>query len=270
VVVADAGYGVSGPFRRELEARGLYYVVGVTDQMVVFAEEPRWEWPQEAARGAHRPRSRPRLAKGSPQPVTLAELAARTPLRRVTWRQGTKGPLSARFAWLRVWPTDGWAQGQCAGAPPHWLLIERREDGSVRYAFSNLPANTSRLAAVRYWHSRWPVEQGYQQMKEELGLDHFEGRSWHGFHRHAVLVMMAYGFLTLERLRLQQQQQQQQQEADRTAAAVPARRTKRRRADRDEPAGPRLTLPAVRRALQRFLLPACHLACPYCRAPAHR
>jgi SRSO17 transposase len=102
VVVADAGYGVSGPFRRELEARGLYYVVGVTDQMVVFAEEPRWEWPQEAARGAHRPRSRPRLAKGSPQPVTLAELAARTPLRRVTWRQGTKGPLSARFAWLRV------------------------------------------------------------------------------------------------------------------------------------------------------------------------
>jgi SRSO17 transposase len=103
VVVADAGgYGVSGPFRRELEARGLYYVVGVTEPMVVFAQEPRWEWPQGAARGAHRPRSRPRLAKGSPEPVALAELAARTPLRRVTWRQGTKGPLSARFAWLRV------------------------------------------------------------------------------------------------------------------------------------------------------------------------
>jgi SRSO17 transposase len=82
-------------------------------------------------------------------------------------------------------------------------LIERRDDGSVRYAFSNLPANTPRLTAVRYWHRRWPVEQGYQQMKEALGLDHFEGRSWHGFHRHAVLVMLAYGFLTLERLRLQ-------------------------------------------------------------------
>jgi SRSO17 transposase len=121
---------------------------------------------------------------------------------------------------------------------------------------------------VRYWRSRWPVEQGYQQMKEELGLDHFEGRSWHGFHRHAVLVMMAYGFLTLERLRLQQQQQQQhQQEADCSAIVVPARKTKRRR---DEPSGPRLTLPAVRRALQRFLLPACHLDCPYCRALAHR
>ena len=164
-------------------------------------------------------------------------------------------------------------QGECAGAPAHWFLIERRDDGSVRYAFSNLPASTSRLAAVRYWRSRWPVEQGYQQMKEELGLDHFEGRSWHGFHRHAVLVMMAYGFLTLERLRLQeeqQQQQQQQQEADGSATAVPARRNKRRRADSDEPCGPRLTLPAVRRALQRFLLPACHLDCPFCRALAHR
>jgi hypothetical protein len=89
-----------------------------------------------------------------------------------------------------------------------------------------------------------------------------------------VLVMMAYGFLTLERLRLQQQeqqqQQQQQQEVDRSATTLPARRTKRRRGDRNEPCGPRLTLPAVRRALQRFLLPACHLDCPYCRALAHR
>jgi SRSO17 transposase len=93
---------------------------------------------------------------------------------------------------------------------------------------------------VRYWHSRWPVEQGHQQMKEALGLDHFEGRSWHGFHRHAVLVMMAYGFLTLERLRLQEEQQQQQQAVDHTATTVPARRTKRRRGDNHEPCGPRL------------------------------
>ena len=176
-------------------------------------------------------------------------------------------------------PAYGWEAGECAGAEPHWLLIEQRPDGSVRYAFSKLPATTSRLAAVRYWRSRWPVEQGYQQMKEELGLDHFEGRSWHGFHRHAVLVMMAYGFLTLERLRLQaepeeetkqQQQQQQQQEADYSASAAPARRKKRRRTDSEERFEPRLTLPAVRRALQRFLLPACHLDCPYCRALAHR
>ena len=88
--------------------------------------------------------------------------------------------------------------------------------------WSNLPANTSRLAAVRYWHSRWPVEQGYQQMKEELGLDHFEGRSWPGFHRHALLVMLAYGFLTLERLRLQQQAPG----AARLAAVIPALKKK--------------------------------------------
>jgi hypothetical protein len=103
-------------------------------------------------------------------------------------------------------------------------------------------------------------------------LDHFEGRSWHGFHRHAVLVMLAYGVLTLERLRLQaerEQQQQQQQEADGPVTAVAVPRNKRR-SDREEGSGPRLTLPAVRRALQRFLLPACHLDCPYGRALAHR
>ena len=101
-MVADAAYGISGPLRRELEARGLSYVVGVTEQMIVFSEEPRWEWPDPAVRGRSAPRRRPRLANGAPEPVTLAELAVRTPLRRVTWRQGTKGPLSARFGWLRV------------------------------------------------------------------------------------------------------------------------------------------------------------------------
>jgi hypothetical protein len=111
----------------------LYYVVGVSEQMIVFAEPPRWEWPDAAVRGRSAPRSRPRLAKDAPQPVTLAALAARTPLRRVTWRNGTKGPLSARFAWLRVWPAFGWAAGECAGAQPHWLLIERRNDGTLRY-----------------------------------------------------------------------------------------------------------------------------------------
>src|SRR5437667_11753368 len=83
-----------------------------------------------------------------------------------------------------------------------WLFIKERVDGKIQYAFSNLPADTSRLRAVRLWKTRWPVEQGYQQMKDELGLDHFEGRSWRGFHHHACLVMMAYGFLALEQLRV--------------------------------------------------------------------
>lgn len=97
------------------------------------------------------------------------------------------------------------------------------------------------------------VEQGYQQMKEELGLDHFEGRSWHGFHRHATLVMLAYGFLTFERLRAQ------------AALAPDGRSQKKKRGPAAEAPEPRLTLPAVRRALQRLLRPACHPRCRYCR-----
>jgi SRSO17 transposase len=199
LVVADSGYGVSGPFRDGLAGRGLHYIVGVTDEMLVFTEEPRWVAPAAATGG--RPRKRHRLAEGSPRPVSLQDLAARTPRRKVTWREGTKGPMAGRFAWLRVWPGQGWTTGQCALAEPIWLLIEEQADGKLKYAFSNLPATTSRLRAVRLWRSRWPVEQGYQQMKEELGLDHHEGRSWRGFHHHACLVMLAYGFLALEQHR---------------------------------------------------------------------
>jgi SRSO17 transposase len=204
LAVADAGYGVSEEFRAGLAARGLKYIVGVTDEMVVFTEEPVWEPPGPADRPAGtggRARRRPRLAEGTPRPMSLKELAAATRLHKVTWREGTKGKLSGHFAWLRVWPAGGWATGGCAGAEPIWLLIERQADGKLKYAFSNLPPDTSRLQAVRLWKTRWPVEQGYQQMKEELGLDHFEGRSWRGFHHHVCLVMLAYGFLALEQLR---------------------------------------------------------------------
>jgi SRSO17 transposase len=204
LALADAGYGVSEDFRAGLEARGLMYIVGVTDEMVVFAEEPVWEPPGPADRPegtGGRPRRQPRLAEDSPKPVSLKDLAAATKLHKVTWREGTKGKLSGHFAWLRVWPAGGWARGYCAFAKPIWLLIEREADGQLKYAFSNLPADTTRLQAVCLWKSRWPVEQGYQQMKEELGLDHFEGRSWRGFHHHVCLVMLAYGFLVLEQLR---------------------------------------------------------------------
>jgi SRSO17 transposase len=200
VVIADAGYGVAEDFRAGLAERGLFYLAGVTEDMVVFTEAPAWVAPQTDTGG--RPRSRYRLAEDAPRPVSLKELAARTPLRKVTWREGTKGKLVGRFAWLRVWPGQGWATGDCAGAEPTWLLIEEQAGGELKYAFSNLPEGTRRLRAVRLWKSRWPVEQGYQQMKEELGLDHFEGRSWRGFHHHAYLVMLAYGFLALEQERL--------------------------------------------------------------------
>jgi SRSO17 transposase len=251
LAVADAGYGVSEEFRKGLAARGLAYIVGVTEEMVVFTEEPTWEPPGPAQRPegtGGRPRRRPRLAEGTPRPVSLKDLAAATRLRKVTWREGTKGKLSGHFAWLRVWPGGGWATGDCARAEPIWLLIERQADGKLKYAFSNLPADTSRLRGVRLWKSRWPVGQGYQQMKEELGLDHFEGRSWRGFHHHVTLVMLAFGFLALEQLR----------EKERPA----------------EPGGkghktPRLTLPAIRRALQWLLSPRARPDCSYCHPCAH-
>jgi SRSO17 transposase len=181
--------------------------------------------------------------------VSLRSLAEALPRRKVTWREGTKGKLSAQFAWVRVWPGQGWARGACAGADPIWLLIEERSDGRIRYAFSNLPPRTSRIKAVRLWKSRWPVEQGYQQMKEELGLNHFEGRSWRGFHHHASLVMLAYGFLALEQHREKKE-----------APAPPGSK----RGDE-----PRITLPAIRRALQRLLSPKAKPDCTYCNPHAH-
>lgn len=201
VVVADAGYGVSGDFRAGLAARELTYLVGVTEDFVAFSEAPHWLPPRLTSGG--RPQSNPQLAKDSPPPIALQQLAQQARFHRVTWREGTKGKLSGHFAWLRVWPGQGWQRGQCAGAEPVWLLIEEQADGKFKYAFSNLPPRTSCQKAVRLWKSRWPVEQGYQQLKEELGLDHFEGRSWRGFHHHVCLTLLAYGFLLLERHRQQ-------------------------------------------------------------------
>jgi SRSO17 transposase len=201
VVVADAGYGVSKPFRDGLSERGLSYVVGVTEEMVVFTEEPRWVAPQPSRGG--RPRTRHCLAEDSPRPASLKDLALRLPREQMTWRRGTKGDLTGKLSWTRAWPAQGWATGDCAGAEPIWLLIEEQADGQIKYAYSNLPAETSKERGVLLWRSRWPVEQGYQQMKEELGLDHFEGRSWRGFHHHACLVMLAFGFLALERMQIE-------------------------------------------------------------------
>jgi SRSO17 transposase len=199
VVVADAGYGVSQDFRDGLAARELRYVVGVKGDAVVFPSEPAWADRPRRGRTGPAP-TRKVLAPGSPPPVSISEFAARLPRRKVTWRAGTKGKLAARFAWVRVWPGQDWHEGKCAGADPVWLMVEEQADGQLKYALSNLPADTSCRRAVRLWKSRWPVEQGYQQLKEELGLDHFEGRSWRGFHHHAAMTFLAYGFLLFEKI----------------------------------------------------------------------
>jgi SRSO17 transposase len=204
-VVADAGYGLSVEFRRGLEQRGEVYVVGVTGKEAVFSEPPVWAVRSDTRRG--RPPERWYVAAETREPVAVKQLAETLERTPVSWRQGTKGALHADFAWLRVWPAHRWQHGRAADDVPdleaeaRWLLVEWRTDGSIRYALSNLPPETPMLEAVGLWKTRWQVEQGYQQLKEELGLDHFEGRSWPGFHHHATMCFLAYGFLTLERLR---------------------------------------------------------------------
>src|SRR3954454_23721716 len=145
VVITDAGYGVAQDFRQGLTRRRLFYIAGVKSEMVVFTEEPRWELPEPAPGG--RPRTTPRRAGGGPKPVRLGELAGRLARRKVTWREGTQGKLSGKFTWVRVWPTQGWQRGECALAEPLWLLIEEQADGKIQFAFSNLPAGTSRVQA---------------------------------------------------------------------------------------------------------------------------
>jgi len=199
-VIADAGYG-GAELRDGLATRGLHYVVGVSPETVVFAQQPRWTRRPRPRQGSQSQLWWP--AADAPRPVAVGASAGRLQLKRVSWRDGTKGTLSARFAWVRVWPGADWDRGVRVRPEPVWLLVEEQPDEAIKFALSNLPTDTPVLAAVRLWKQRWRVEQGHQQMKEELGLDHFEGRSWRGFHHHAAMVLLAYGFLRLEQARPQ-------------------------------------------------------------------
>ena len=118
----------------------------------------------------------------------------------MSWQARDQGKRSGRFAWLRVRPVQDWGAGPPKEAEGLWLLIEEQADGKRKYALSNLPPETTCQSAVQSWKASEAAEEGYRQMTEKLGLNHFEGRSWHGFHHHACLVMLAYGFLALEQV----------------------------------------------------------------------
>ena len=203
LVVADAAYGAVTEFRDGLEAREERYLVGLLGSESVLDEPPRWVVP--ARRGRGQPPTRAHLAEEAPRPVAVKELVERLERTTVRWREGTKGWLEARFAWVRAWPAHRWGNGVPADAIPapeeaaRWLLVEWRADGTIKYALSNLPPDTTLEQAVLCWKERWQVERGYLQLKDELGLDHFEGRGWTGFHHHAAMTFLAYGFLALER-----------------------------------------------------------------------
>jgi SRSO17 transposase len=201
-VLADSGYGSSGSFRQALSERGLNWAVGLSRRQNVYPADVGLIFPVAKA---GRPR---KYAIPDQPPVSAEELLAGAKWRRVNWRRGTKGRLTCRFAACRVRIADGHKHRmldnrmQCMpGDEVVWLVGERRSTGEQKYYVSNLPADTSlkRLAAAI--KARWVCEQGHQQLKEELGLDHFEGRSWTGLHRHALMTMIAYAFLQSRRLK---------------------------------------------------------------------
>ena len=200
-VLADAGYGLSASFRQGLSARGLVWAVGVPKHQKVYPGGVSLIFPL-AGRG------RPRKNQIPDQLSVAAEtMLTEVKWRKVSWRRGVKGPLSARFAALRIRIADGPPQRILDKGQQHmpgeeaWLIGEWRSSGERKYYLSNLPAKASLKRLATAIKARWVCEQAHQQMKEELGLDHFEGRSWRGLHRHALMTMIAYAFLQYQRLK---------------------------------------------------------------------
>jgi SRSO17 transposase len=203
VVLADAAYGINTEFRDGLSELKLQYVVGVQSSMTVW-EPGKQPLAAKPRRKIGRP---PCLLRRSAthQPVSVKHLAMSLPAtayKELTWREGTDRKLRSRFAAIRVRPAhrDYWK------SEPHaeeWLLIEwpKGEPEPAKYWISTLPATTKLKALVKIAKQRWIIERDYQELKQELGLGHFEGRNWRGFHHHATLSIAAYGFLVAERNR---------------------------------------------------------------------
>src|ERR1700687_1627478 len=200
-VLADAEFGDVTVFRRALHRWGLPYAVGVSRHLTVFPGTPAVHVPPSSRRG--RPRSQLVLVHAT-RPIAVRALALALPTRawrRVTWRNGTNRPWAARFAAVRVTPAHDWRDRQLA--PEVWLLCEQDLGATprIKYFFVNLPATASVKQLVRLAHQRWAIEQQYQELKTELGFDHFEGRSYPGWQHHVVLTAIAYAFLQRERMR---------------------------------------------------------------------
>jgi len=200
VVLAAAGYGADGAFRSHVTASGLTYVVGVQSTLSVWPPGAEPLPPKSCGRG--RPPSRMRR-DGEHVPVSAKTLATRLPeqaWRIVRWREGSNDILSSRFAAVRIRP----ASRDWKASTPHpleWLLIEwpELEKEPTKYWLSTLPEDTPVDGLVDTAKLRWRIERDDEELKSELGLAHFEGRSWRGFHHHAALCIAAYGFLVRER-----------------------------------------------------------------------
>lgn len=197
VVLADSLFGTVTEFRQQLDGDGRRYCVGIDSTLkVVAADADLGPVPPPSGRG--RPPTRPlRVRAGAASPSVKGwALGHAGDFRAVTWRRGSKGRMAGRFAAWRVRPAHKLSSGREPLAAC-WLLAEWPDgaEAPTKYFFSNLPPETSLKRLVATAKSRWWVEHSYRELKDELGLDHFEGRSWRGWHHHVVLVLMAYAFL---------------------------------------------------------------------------
>jgi SRSO17 transposase len=201
-VLMDAGYGSHSALRVAITALGLPYVAGVLSNTTVWAPGTAPLPPKAPTPGRGRPATRLRR-DGTHQPVTVKDLAFSLPpkaWRTILWREGTNVPLRSRFARLRVRPaTRDYKRSQ--PWPEEWLLIEwpKGDKEPTKYWVSTLPQNIGFARLIDLAKLRWRIERDYHELKQELGLGHFEGRGWRGFHHHATLCIAAYGFLISER-----------------------------------------------------------------------
>jgi SRSO17 transposase len=200
-VLADSGYGSSGPFRQALTERGLLWAVGLSRRQNFYPADVALTFPI-AKVGNRRKYHIP-----DQPPVSAEAMLAKEKWQKVSWRRGTKGRLKCLFAARRVRVADGHRHRmldnrvQAMPGDEVWLVGERRSTGEQKYYVSNLPADATLKMLAATIKARWVCEQAHQQLKEELGLDHFEGRSWIGLHRHALMTMIAYAFLQSRRLK---------------------------------------------------------------------
>ena len=203
LAVADAGYGEIGEFRQGLEDRGMDYVVQVASSVTAYPEATETTTPPYAGRG---PRPQPRYEQAAPSVKDLVLAAGSRAARRISWREGSRRRAGApvamrsRFVFLRVRPAGEAHRG--TDLPVRWLIAEwpSRADEPTKYWISNLPPRTTRAELVRLAKLRWRIEHDYRELKDGLGLDHYEGRTWNGWHHHVTLASIAHAFLTLQRL----------------------------------------------------------------------
>jgi SRSO17 transposase len=201
-VLGDAEFGDVTALRAALHRLRLPYALGISSNLVVFVRRPQ-QRPPERMTGPGRPRTRRRLLNGS-HAIAVSQVAralTASAWRTVSWRNGRQPRRRARFAAVRVTPAHDWRQGKLV--PEVWLLCEKEAGraGRLKYYFVHLPADSSLRALVALAHQRWAIEQQYQELKSELGLDHFEGRTYPGWQHHVVLTAVAHAYIQRERMR---------------------------------------------------------------------